>query len=328
MVIDPLPQLNWISVHDWLEEDTVIVIKQDAAWQALQPRDLDWDIGIELDAPMTATEAAFERLVDQCDDMGDIIYAIGSGVAVDAAKFVAKELELPLVAVPTAISDDAFLTWRSGVRREGVVRYVDAIPPEIVLLDVDVIGRSPQAVRAAGIVDVLSIATACRDWALAEERGKNPSTERYQPQLASIAQAILDLGLSCAEAAGQGDANGLQALVSALAMEVQLCNLVGHTRAGEGSEHFFAYCADALAGGVSWQGGAGPSIYTHAELVGPGIVLMAERQGRDVAAIRTALEAAGVPLNTLPHELVAATLRELPAYVRQHNLPYGIAWEL
>lgn len=325
--IFPLPELVYIPIREWIEEDTVIVIKQDAAWQAARARGIGWDIGIELDAPVT-TEEAFVRLTQRCRGMGDIVYAVGGGAAVDAAKFVAKELELPLICVPTALSVDAFFTPSSGVRRDGCVRYIETIPPEIVLLDLDLIAAAPLRVRAAGIIDVLSIATGCYDWELAESRGKNPPGERYDPRVAAVAHSLLDLALDCADAAGRGDHAGLRALVNALAMEVQLCNLIGHSRPEEGSEHHFAYCAEMLAGAATWRGELMPAPFTHGELVGPGIALMAERQGQDIRRLRRALDDAGVPMNALPRDLIEATLRELPAYVRKHDLPYSIAWEM
>ncbi|MCL6512261.1 MAG: iron-containing alcohol dehydrogenase [Anaerolineae bacterium] len=327
MNIPPLPELVYIPIREWIEEDAVIVIKQDAAWRALRERNLDWDIGIELEAPHT-TEEAFRRLVRQCDGMGDIVYAVGGGAAADAAKFVARELDLPLICVPTALSADAFFTASSGVRRDGCVHYIETLPPEIVLLDLDVIAAAPTHLRAAGIVDVLSIATGCHDWHLAESRGKNPPDACYDPGVAAIARSILDLALACAEAAGRGDPAGLRALVNALAMEVQLCNLIGHSRPEEGSEHHFAYCAEMMLTGSGWHGEAIPALRTHGELVGPGIVLMAERQGQDVRLLRRALDDAGVPMNALPRDVTELTLGELPAYVRRHDLPYTIAWEL
>ncbi len=327
MNIYPLPELVYIPIHEWIEEDTVIVIKQDAAWQALQPRSLEWDVGVELEAPAT-TEAAFERLRQQCEGMGDIVYAVGGGAAVDAAKYVAKALDLPLICVPTALSVDAFFTPSSGVRREGCVRYLETIPPEIVLLDLDLIASAPQRVRAAGIIDVLSIATGCFDWQLSEQLGKNPSHERYDPGVANVAKSILGIALDCAEAAGRGDRDGLRSLVNALAMEVQLCNLIGHSRPEEGSEHHFAYCAEMITGSATWRGELIPPPYTHGELVGPGIILMAGRQGQEASSLQRALEQAGVPLGALDRETIEVILRELPAYVRKHNLPYGIAWEL
>lgn len=323
----PLPELVYIPIHNWIEDDTVIVIKQDAAWQALQPHDLDWDIGIELEAPAPA-ESAYKRLAKQCEGMGDIIYAVGGGVPADAAKYVARDLELPLICVPTALSADAFLSWASGVRDSGSVRYLETVPPEIVLLDLNVIASAPAHVRAAGIVDVLSIATATHDWHLAEQRGKNTAGQHYDSGIAGVAKGVLAMAMDAAESAGRGDPAGLRALVNTLALEVQLCNLLGHSRPAEGSEHHFAYCAEMLTSAETSDGERAIALHTHGELVGPGIVLMAERQGQDAGALRKALEDAGVPMNALSSEVIDATLRELPAYARKNGLAYSIAWEL
>jgi glycerol-1-phosphate dehydrogenase [NAD(P)+] len=314
----PIPEMVYIPIHEWEEEDIVIVIKDEPAWQALNPKKLNWDIGITVDAP-APTEDAYQKLAKRCDGMGEILYAVGGGVAADAAKFVAQEMDMPLICIPSALSADAFWTWASGVRANGCVEYLEAVPPEILLLDFELIKRAPANVRTAGIIDVLSIATACFDWQLAEQRGKNAEAERFDTAIANIAKALLGNALACAEAAGRGDDDGLRALVNTLAMEVQLCNLAFHSRTQEGGEHHFAYCAESLDGGAN---------RTHGEYVGPGILAMAEKQGQDIGPLRAALQAAGVPLSALPDALVAQTLRELPAYVRQHTLPYGLAWEL
>jgi hypothetical protein len=124
--------------------------------------------------------------------------------------------------------------------------------------------------------------------------------------------------LDCAEAAGRGDRSGLKQLLDCLCMEVQLCNQVGHARSEEGSEHYFAYCDEQFTG-PGWP---------HADLLGPGILLMAERQGQASAPLRKAMEACTVPLGRLRSEIVNQTLRELPGYCREHNLPFGIAHEL
>jgi len=143
----------------------------------------------------------------------------------------------------------------------------------------------------------------------------------------NIAKSVFNMAIDCAEAAGRGEPDGLRMLVNALAMEVQLCNLIGHSRPEEGSEHHFAYCAEMLTSGESTLGQPSVALHTHGELVGPGIAVMAERQGQDVRPLRKALDDAGVPMNALSQEMVEATLRELPAYVRKHGLAYSIAWE-
>jgi glycerol-1-phosphate dehydrogenase [NAD(P)+] len=120
----------------------------------------------------------------------------------------------------------------------------------------------------------------------------------------------------------------LRALVNAMALEVQLCNLIGHSRPEEGSEHHFAYLAEKLTSAETSSGERAIALHTHGELVGPGIALMAERQGQDVRGLRKAMDDAGVPMSALPPDVIEATLRGLPAYVRENGLAYSIAWEM
>ncbi|NJM42534.1 MAG: hypothetical protein HC853_18240, partial [Anaerolineae bacterium] len=44
-----IPEMVYIPIHEWEEEDIVIVIKDETAWQALNPKKLNWDIGITVD---------------------------------------------------------------------------------------------------------------------------------------------------------------------------------------------------------------------------------------------------------------------------------------
>jgi glycerol-1-phosphate dehydrogenase [NAD(P)+] len=110
----------------------------------------------------------------------------------------------------------------------------------------------------------------------------------------------------------------MRQLIDCLALEVQLCNQIGHSRPEEGSEHYFAYSVENIMG----KG------LPHGDLVGPGIMLIAELQGQDTAPLRAALDACNIPLNNIPQNVIDQTLRELPAYATRHNLPYGIAHDL
>jgi hypothetical protein len=55
---------------------------------------------------------------------------------------------------------------------------------------------------------------------------------------------------------------------------------------------------------------------------------MAALQGQDVAPLREALVACHTPLDTIPADVVEKTLRDLPEYCQEHNLPRGIAHDL
>jgi glycerol-1-phosphate dehydrogenase [NAD(P)+] len=202
--------------------------------------------------------------------------------------------------------------------RDTCVYYLETKVPDILLLDLETIAKAPASIRAAGITDVLSIATGCWDWQFAHQQGKNPPGMEFLPWVYDNAQSILRGALDCAEAAGRGDKDGLKTLYHCLAMEVQLCNQIGHSRPEEGSEHYFAYAIENEMGhGLP-----------HGDLVGPAILLIARLQGQNTAPLEKALKACRVPLNNISPDLIDRTLKLLPAYCQRHNLAFGIAHTL
>jgi glycerol-1-phosphate dehydrogenase [NAD(P)+] len=248
----------------------------------------------------------------------EVVYAIGGGLTADAGKYMARKLDLPITVLPTALSVDAFITAASAIRKDGCVYYIETKVPETLILDLEIIAAAPASIRAAGITDVISIATGSWDWKFAHEQGKNPPGMEFIPWVYDNAQSILSGVLDCAEAAGWGDRDGLKTLYDCLAMEVQLCNQVGHARPEEGSEHYFAYAVENEIGhGLP-----------HGELVGPGIVLMSRLQGQDSARYESALRACHVPLNRIPADITDKTLKSLPSYCKKHGLAFGLAHTL
>ena len=315
MVIWPLPKVQECAFADWREDRPVTVVTTAAAWAAVQP--LLAHLAVAARIEVTEADATAWQALGPAVQ-GEAIYAVGGGLAVDAAKFLACTRDLPLICLPTALSVDAFFTWASGVREEGCVRYIATRPPDLVIMDYAVLAAAPPSIRAAGICDVLSIATGSWDWRFAEAEGRNPPAMRYVAWADRIAASILEAAFDCADAAGQGERAGLKQLADCLALEVQLCNQLGHSRPEEGSEHYFAYAVENIMG----KG------LPHGDLVGPGIMRMAAAQGLDVAPLRQALDACHIPLDRIPPAVVERTLAALPAYVQRHDLPFGIAHTL
>ena len=317
----PVPGIEFRPLDEIDEQRPVILVTTPGAWEAVQHdmRSLKVSRSTRVQDATAPhwMELAAGLLADRKQLENHVIYAVGGGLAVDAAKYLAHHANLPLISVPTALSVDAFFTWASGVRHAGCVEYLETRPPDKVIMDLDMLAAAPEHLRAAGICDVLSISTGLWDWEYAEEMGRNPEGMELIPWAADAAQAILQGAIECAEAAGAGDPAGLKQLMDCLVLEVQLCNLIGHSRPEEGSEHYFAYAVENLVG----KGMA------HGDLVGPGILLTAERQDQDVEELRYALEAARVPLDMIPQHVIDQTLADLPAYVRKHDLPFGIAHE-
>lgn len=263
-----------------------------------------------------ATIENWDRLME--DFQGEVVYSVGGGLPADAAKYIAVKQNVPMVCLPTALSVDAHLTWASGIREYGCVRYIETKTPETLIVDLDVIAAGPASIRAAGICDVLSIATGKWDWRFASEQGKNLPGMEFIPYIEKVASAILQGVLDCAEAAGRGDREGLKQLLDCIALEVQLTNQIGHAHPEEGSEHYFAYSVENEVGHGK----------PHANLLGPGILLMAQAQGQDISPLKKAMQATHIPLKDIRREVVVRTLHGLPEYCFRHNLPYGIAHTL
>jgi glycerol-1-phosphate dehydrogenase [NAD(P)+] len=310
-----LPKVDLFPFAEIEEKRPVLLVTSAPAWNVVK----DSLRGLNVTETIEVTEATTEywdnlqsKIVNR---KSEIIYAVGGGLTADAAKYFAVKLNLPLVVLPTALSVDAFITSASGIRKDGCVYYIETKVPENLILDLDTIAKAPASIRAAGITDVMSIATGAWDWEFAHEQGRNPSGMEFIPWVYDNAQSILSGVLDCAEAAGRGDRDGLKTLYDCLAMEVQLCNQVGHSRPEEGSEHYFAYAVENEMGhGLP-----------HGDLVGPSILLIAKFQGQDTTHLEKALKACSVPLNNIPPDMIDRTLKILPDYCQKHGLSFGIA---
>jgi glycerol-1-phosphate dehydrogenase [NAD(P)+] len=320
MKIWSIPTIMTMPFQEVEETRPVILLTSGPAWHAVRSR-----LGLPVIWQGEVTQADkthWDHLVDDIKPsisyLDAVIYAVGGGLVADAAKYLSFRLGLPLTCLPTALSVDAYFTWVSALRQAGCVHYLETRPADYVIIDWEVIGSAPASLRAAGICDALSLATGVWDWQLAEERGKNPPEMAYQPSAANLAGKILENALLCAEAAGAGDPDGLKQLLDCLVLETQLCNLLGHSRPQEGSEHYYAYAIEENLGhGLP-----------HADQVGPGIVLIAGFQGQAVDPLVRALEDCHISLDSMPKSVVESLLHQLPAYVQKHDLPYGIAHEL
>jgi glycerol-1-phosphate dehydrogenase [NAD(P)+] len=337
--IPNLPFVQMMPFSEIEEQRNVLLVTSAPAWNAVKDSLRGLNV-VETLEVKEATTDYWDSLLTADDGRqtasvngrrSAVVYAVGGGLTADAAKYIAVKLNLPLVVLPTALSVDAFLTSASGIRRnspllsgEGAgvrstcVYYIETKTPENLILDFDVIAKAPAPIRAAGITDVMSIATGAWDWKFAHEQGKNPAGMEFIPWVYDNAQSILSGVLDCAEAAGRGDKDGLTTLYDCLAMEVQLCNQIGHSRPEEGSEHYFAYAVENEMGhGLP-----------HGDLVGPAILLIAKLQGQDTAPLEKALKACNVPLNNIPQDMIERTLKILPSYCERHNLAFGIAHTL
>lgn len=309
-----LPQIEITELSSVSETRPTALLTGKDAWEATG-RYLNLPLVIQAE-PHNADHDFFKTLAKELPPQVEVIYAVGGGLASDAAKYIGWVNKLPVVTVPTALSVDGFFTALVAVREAGSVHYVTTGPAEKIIIDWEIIRNAPPSIRGTGIVELLSIVTGLLDWRYAAERNKTTADTRFLPWAAGLAAGIAQQAFKIAQGVGQGKVESLRNLLDLMCTEVQLTNQIGHNRPQEGSEQYFAYAIEkktASGNGVPY-----------ADLVGPGILIAAALHKQDIAPIRDTIVSAGIRLDQLKPDDVMETLRILPEYVGKHDLPYSI----
>ncbi|MDY3051666.1 MAG: glycerol dehydrogenase [Ndongobacter sp.] len=107
-----------------------------------------------------ATKAEVAAQIEACRAAGcDAVIGAGGGKVIDTAKAVADGLELPCIIVPTVASNDAPCTGVAVLyNEEGVVvkALITKRNPDLVLVDSEIISKTPLRFFRAGIADALA----------------------------------------------------------------------------------------------------------------------------------------------------------------------------
>jgi glycerol-1-phosphate dehydrogenase [NAD(P)+] len=170
------------------------------------------------------------------------VVAVGGGVAVDAGKYIGFLNQLPVVAVPTAISNDGFASPGASLRVDGQRISAKAAIPFGVVIDTTVIAACPPRFTLSGIGDLISKYSAIADWKLSY----HATGEAINDFSAMIALQSVENLVNHPDKSIE-DLGFLQLVCGALVMSGVSMEVAGSSRPASGSEHLISHAYDRLA---------------------------------------------------------------------------------
>ena len=236
----------------------------------------------------------------------DLLVGLGSGRAMDAAKFLAKITGIKLAQVLSTSSNNACFTRTAWTFERGArVPERETPIPQQLILDFDLLRQAPSRMNRAGAAEILCSHTALFDWKIAHQAGIDT---QWDDELEHFARDELKALRHQAPAIGADQLDAFVGIIDVGAKFAKGFTTHPKARFNGGSEHIFSWALEEHSG----------KRLIHGEAVSLGILLMAHIQGNDPEGAAGVIQAARIGFK--PEQLgvtwqdVEATMAGLPAY--------------
>jgi glycerol-1-phosphate dehydrogenase [NAD(P)+] len=254
--------------------------------QLLETQGVTADV-IQVETATVKEVSAIEKRIKE--DKPSVLFGVGGGTKIDAAKLSSAGQGTPYISVPTSLSHDGIASPLASVKGLGKPYSVMVSAPLAIIADTDVIAQAPWRSIISGCGDVIAKLTAVRDWQL----GRSDKNEYYGEYAASLALMSARLVIRNASLMEPGNEEGLRMLLEALISCGVAMSIAGSSRPCSGSEHMFSHALDQINGTKAM----------HGEQCGVGSIIAAYLQGENWRRIRNTLKQIEAP--TTAHELGA-----------------------
>ncbi|MEO9365909.1 MULTISPECIES: iron-containing alcohol dehydrogenase family protein [Candidatus Nitrosocaldus] len=187
-----------------------------------------------------------------------LVLAIGGGKVLDTAKYACSNMNIPMLAFPTALSNDGISSPIAVVRLESI-ESKGSQPPIGIVVDIDVVKSAPKHTILAGVGDLISNISAVEDWRLAHEH-KDEQIDRFAEILSrNAAERFIyyvlkngkdnnssNNGDDCSEDKLIYDSKFLTCLAEGLIQSGIAMSIAGSSRPASGAEHLISHALDRL----------------------------------------------------------------------------------
>lgn len=199
------------------------------------------DIRYEETVSTNAVEDIFKSAFALPSDINAIV-AIGGGKAIDYCKYIAFIMQLPIISVPTSISNDGFASPGASLLINGKRKSQKAKIPYGVVIDTEIIRKSPARYTYSGIGDLISKYTAIYDWKLAYRMAQEPVND-FSVLISRNAVEVM-VNHKTKDIA---DLEFLRLICGCLVMSGVAMEVSGSSRPASGSEHLISHAYDMSA---------------------------------------------------------------------------------
>ena len=212
-----------------------------------------------------------------------MIIGFGGGTALDTAKYAAFVANVPYIAIPTALSNDGVCSPVSVLFSKGNRTHsFTSKTPDGLLIDTDIVLKSPRLLQETGVGDVISNNTALYDWELdCKYNHGQPNDFAYMLSERAV-NALLYSNIKSFTSP-----EGVKMLAQSLVLGGLAMQIAGSSRPCSGSDHLFCHALDEL-----FDHGL-----PHGIVVGIGTIGAAWLQKRDYRMLLEFLKEYGIDIN-------------------------------
>jgi glycerol-1-phosphate dehydrogenase [NAD(P)+] len=182
---------------------------------------------------------AVETAVDEIRP--DVLIGVGGGRVIDVTKFAGARRILPVVSIPTSLSNDGISSPVAVIRFRKEARSVGVNTPTAVLVDLEAVTTAPVRNLKAGVGDLLSNISATNDWLKAYRK-----THEHYDTVAALLARKSAFEMLDARGVDFEDTSFLRILAEGLVLSGIAMGIAGTSRPCSGAEHLLSHAYDEL----------------------------------------------------------------------------------